>query len=238
MRPGPGMGTWSVGLWGPGWARGSGARNHAGPAQGCFYRLLDFLLFLSMLQGGQNDGPGWEPSRAALGDFGRPLRLLWRADGRLPYSDKVRPIGSGAGCSGGSWGERSWGGTRNEFVYSTSWAAGRTLGSRANAEGGRVRGRRRSRLLRCLRCAFGMGKPAPMSCNRRIRKSWVGSGQAGGVVFSVGRLCVGTVWQPRIGFLVESSDPSIILIASAHIPPPPPAKHWVFCSDWEIAWRG
>lgn len=91
--PGPGARPWSVGLGGPGRARGAGAWDRARSARGRFRRSLDVLLFRRVPQGGRHDGPGPEPPRAAPGDFGRPRRLLWRADRRLPLSDEVRPAG-------------------------------------------------------------------------------------------------------------------------------------------------
>ena len=62
-----------------------------------FHRSPDCLLFRSGPQGGRHDGRGSEPPGTAVGDFGRPFRLPWRADRRLPDPDQVRPVGGGWG---------------------------------------------------------------------------------------------------------------------------------------------
>ena len=75
----------------------------------CFHRSPDCLLFRSGPQGGRHDGRGPEPPGAAVGDFGRPFRLPWRADRRLPDPDQVRPVG-------GRWGWDALGGCGGETV--------------------------------------------------------------------------------------------------------------------------
>lgn len=96
----------AVALGGRGRARGAGSRTHAEPgargwgldSRGAVAELFPSVTGLSPLPvrasgRGRHDGPGPQPLRAAVGDFGRPFRLPWRADRRLPDSDQVRPAG-------------------------------------------------------------------------------------------------------------------------------------------------
>jgi hypothetical protein len=76
--------------------------------RGPFPRSPGFL-FRPGPQGGRHDDRRSEPPRAALGDFGRRLRLPWGADRRLPDPDQVRR--SRRGWVGG-WGTRRPSGSR------------------------------------------------------------------------------------------------------------------------------
>lgn len=114
--------------WGPD-SRGAGAWTHAGPPRSCYHRSLDCPLPVWASGRGRHDGPGPQPFRAAVGDFGRPFRLPWRADRRLPDSDQVRPAGGmGWGALAGLGEEVVRVGTRSEFVYFGSLVAAGTPG--------------------------------------------------------------------------------------------------------------
>lgn len=182
VRPGPGARTWSVGLGGPGRARGigAGAGGRAGSARGRFRRSLDVLLFRPLPQGGRHAGPGPGPPRAAAGDSGRPRRLLWGADGRVPGADKVRPAGRR-------------GGFRSQPRADAGVAAG--CGGRGWARGEPPRRRPSCSSGACA----GGGSPLP-----ELVRVCLGEGMllAGGLVFIASRVCTGTVWQPGI-FLIE-----------------------------------
>ena len=92
MRQGPG--AWTRWLW-----EGGGGRAGLGPVLTRGRRgavsIGHWIVSSSGpgLSGGRHDGPGPQPLRAAVGDFGRLFRLPWRADRRLPDSDQVRPAG-------------------------------------------------------------------------------------------------------------------------------------------------